>query len=148
MGVILDLSIHDIYLQERIMGTEIKNVRGMKNCVKDDDHADAAFILLDFEDTIGHIESNWITPSKFRRMYVNGENGGIMIDFISQQIDIRTGIDLQGEAPHSKEILFTPLKLDEPLKREISNFLYDKIPHVDLDDGIRALKIALQVVNN
>ncbi|MFX0072131.1 MAG: Gfo/Idh/MocA family protein, partial [Candidatus Hermodarchaeota archaeon] len=139
MGVILDLSIHDIYLQERIMGVDsIKNAFGSKKCFKDKVHADAAFIVLDFGNAIGNIESNWLTPSKFRRMYVNGELGGISIDFISQKITIRTGIDLQGERPITKEIVYAPLRSDEPLRREISNFLYDKKPLVSLEDGIRA----------
>ncbi|MHA1294123.1 MAG: Gfo/Idh/MocA family protein [Promethearchaeota archaeon] len=150
MGVILDLSIHDIYLQERVMGVdkEIISATGIKKCFKDSIHTDAAFIILDFGDAIGNIESNWLTPSKFRRMYVNGENGGIMIDFISQKINIRRGIELKGEKPATKEIIFTPLRADEPLKREILNFLYDKDPLISLDDGIRALKIALKIENN
>jgi len=149
MGVILDLSIHDIYLQEKILGkNKIINAYGVKKCYKDSVHADAAFIILDFGTAIGQIESNWLTPSKFRRMYVNGEFGGISIDFITQQINIRTGIDLQGEWPVTKDTSFTPLKGDEPLKREINNFLYDKELEVTLDDGIRALEIALKIVNS
>ncbi|MFX1394642.1 MAG: Gfo/Idh/MocA family protein [Promethearchaeota archaeon] len=149
MGVILDLSIHDIYLQERILGKEnFVNALGIKKCYKDGVHADAAFIVLDFGNAIGHIESNWLTPSKFRKMYVNGENGGIILDFISQKIDVSTGIDLQGEWPIHKEVTYSPLRADEPLKREIMNFLYDKKPLVTLDDGIRALKIALKIVNS
>ncbi len=149
MGVILDLSIHDIYLQEKILGkNKIINAFGVKKCYKDSVHADAAFIILDFGRAIGQIESNWLTPSKFRRMYVNGEFGGISIDFITQQINIRTGIDLQGEWPVTKDTSFTPLKGDEPLKREINNFLYDKELEVTLDDGIRALEIALKIVNS
>ncbi|MFX1399464.1 MAG: Gfo/Idh/MocA family protein [Promethearchaeota archaeon] len=149
MGVILDLSIHDIYLQERILGKEnFVKAFGVKKCYKDDVHADAAFIVLDFGNAIGHIESNWLTPSKFRKMYVNGENGGIIVDFISQKIDINTGIDLQGEWPIHKEVTYSPLRADEPLKREIMNFLYDKKPLVTLDDGMRALKIALKIVNS
>ncbi|MFX1257859.1 MAG: Gfo/Idh/MocA family protein, partial [Promethearchaeota archaeon] len=90
MGVILDLSIHDIYIQERILGKDnFLNVMGIKKCYKDDQYADAAFIILDFGNSIGHIESNWLTPAKFRRMYINGEFGGITIDFITQKIDIR-----------------------------------------------------------
>jgi predicted dehydrogenase len=148
MGVILDLSIHDIYLQERIMGRNtIINAFGVKNCFKDSIHADAAFIILDFENAIGEIESNWLTPSKFRRMYVNGEFGGIIVDFITQEINIRKGIDLQGEWPVTQDIKYTPLREDEPLKREIMNFLYDKELIVDLKDGIRALEIALKIVN-
>jgi UDP-N-acetylglucosamine 3-dehydrogenase len=149
IGVILDLSIHDIYLQERILGKEnYVNALGVKKCYKDDVHADAAFIVLDFGNAIGHIESNWLTPSKFRKMYVNGEQGGIIVDFISQKIDINTGIDLQGDWPIQKEISYTPLRADEPLRREIMNFLYDKKPLVTLDDGIRALEIALKIVNS
>ncbi|TFF90744.1 MAG: Gfo/Idh/MocA family oxidoreductase [Promethearchaeota archaeon] len=149
MGVILDLSIHDIYLQERILGKEnYVEAFGVKKCYKDEIHADAAFIILDFGNSFGHIESNWLTPSKFRKMYVNGENGGIIVDFISQKININTGIDLQGDWPVHKEISYTPLRADEPLRREINNFLYDKEPLVTLDDGIRALEIALRLVNN
>lgn len=149
MGVILDLSIHDIYLQEKIMGKhKIVNAFGIKKCYKDSIHADAAFIILDFGSAIGQIESNWLTPSKFRRIYVNGEFGGISADFITQQVNIRTGIDLQGEHPITKDTSFTPLRSDEPLKREINNFLYDKEQYVTLDDGIRALDIALKVVNS
>ncbi len=149
MGVILDLSIHDIYLQEKIMSKNtIENVYGIKKCYKDSTHADAAFIILDFGTAIGQIESNWLTPSKFRRIYVNGEFGGISADFITQQVTIRTGIDLQGEHPITKDTSFTPLRGDEPLKREINNFLYDKEQYVTLDDGIRALDIALKVVNS
>ena len=149
MGVILDLSIHDIYLQERVMGkNKIIDAFGVKKCYKDSVHADAAFIILDFGSAIGQIESNWLTPSKFRRMYVNGEDGGISIDFISQTINIRKGIDLQGEWPITKDITYNPLRQDEPLKREIQNFLYDKELQVTLDDGIRALEIALKIVNS
>jgi predicted dehydrogenase len=149
MGVILDLSIHDIYLQERVMGkNKILNAFGVKKCYKDTIHADAAFIILDFGTAIGQIESNWLTPSKFRRMYVNGEDGGISIDFISQTINIRKGIDLQGEWPVTKDIIYDPLRQDEPLKKEIQNFLYDKELKVTLDDGIRALEIALKIVNS
>ncbi|MHA1490071.1 MAG: Gfo/Idh/MocA family protein [Promethearchaeota archaeon] len=148
MGVILDLALHDIYLQERVLGIEIKNVKGIKKCYKDSIHADAAFIILDFGNAIGNIEANWLTPSKFRRMNVNGEFGGITIDFLSQQIDIRTGIDLLGNKPTTKEIIYSPLLKDEPLKREIYNFLYDKKPLVTLDDGIKALEVALKIINN
>jgi len=148
MGVILDLSIHDIYLQERVMETDIIDAHGFKKCFKDSVHADAAFIIIDYGKAIGHIESNWLTPSKFRRMYVNGEKGSIIIDFISQQIDIRTGIDLGGDKPVTKEIMYTPLRSDEPLKREVLNFLYEKKPLVNLEDGIRALEIALKIVNS
>ena len=149
MGVILDLSIHDIYLQERILGKEnFVDAFGVKKCYKDEIHADAAFIILDFGNSIGHIESNWLTPSKFRKMYVNGVSGGIIVDFMNQKININTGIDLQGDWPVHKEISYTPLRADEPLRREINNFLYDKEPLVALEDGIRALEIALKIVNN
>jgi len=148
MGVIFDLSIHDIYLQEKLMGKEnIVNVFGVKKCIKNSEHADAVFIILDFGSVIGQIESNWLTPSKSRSMYVNGEYGGISIDFITQQVNIRTGIDLQGERPITKDVNYTPLRGDEPLKQEIFNFLYDKELKVNLDDGIRALEIALKIIN-
>lgn len=146
ISVILDLSIHDIYLQERIMEKKkIIEVFGVKKCVKESNHADAVFIGLDFGTAIGTIESNWLTPSKSRKIYVNGELGGISADFISQNITITSGIDLQGEWPVTKDISFTPLRSDEPLKREIYNFLYENKLKVNIDDGIRVLDIALKI---
>ena len=147
MGVILDLSIHDIYLQERILG-EVKNAIGMVNRFVDNKHEDAAFILLDFGKAKGSIESNWYTPTKFRRMYVHGANGTIEINFISQTFNFRRGLNLLGDNPATKDETYSPLKLEEPLKREILNFLYDKDKDikVTLDDGIRTLKTALEVI--
>lgn len=147
MGVVLDLSIHDIYLQERILG-EVINAEGMVNRFVDDKHADAAYILLDFGKAKGSIESNWYTPTKFRRMNVHGEKGTIEIDFISQTFNLRKGLDLLGEKPATEDVIYTPLKLEEPLKRELKSFLYDsdKDIKVNLDDGIRALKIALESI--
>ncbi len=55
---------------------------------------------------------------------------------------------MQGERPITKDTSFTPLRSDEPLKREINNFLYEKEQYVTLDDGIRALDIALKIVNS
>lgn len=147
IGVILDLSIHDIYLQERILG-KVKSVTGIVNKFVDEKHEDAAFILLDFNKAIGSIESNWYTPTKFRRMYVHGANGSIEINFISQTFNLRKGLNLLEDKPTTKDETYTPLKLEEPLKREILSFLYDKDEQikVSLDDGIRALKIALEVI--
>ncbi len=51
------------------------------------------------------------------------------------------------EHPITKDTSFTPLRSDEPLKREINNFLYDKEQYVTLDDGIRALDIALKILS-
>ncbi len=147
MGVVLDLSIHDIYLQERILG-EVKNVEAMVNRFIDDNHEDAAFILLDFGKAKGSIESNWYTPTKFRRMYVHGAEGSIEIDFISQQFNLRKGLDLTGNKPATKDETYSPLRLEEPLKKELKSFLYDNDEQVkvNLEDGIRALKIALEVI--
>ena len=144
MGVILDLSFHDLYLQQRVLQKEIKSTVSFKRCFKDTIHADAAFIILDFGEAVGQIESNWITPSKFRTMQVNGELGGIVIDFLSQNISIRKGLELQGDHPLTKVVEYEPLRMEEPLKREIYNFLYEE-PKVTLDEGIRILELALKI---
>ena len=81
-------------------------------------------------------------------MYVHGAEGSIEIDFISQQFNLRKGLDLMGNKPATKDETYSPLKLEEPLKKELKSFLYDndKQVKVNLDDGIRALKIALEVI--
>ncbi len=148
MGVILDLSFHDLYLQQRIIKSEIIKTKCFKRCFKDNVYADAAFIILDYGNAIGQIESNWLTPSKFRRMHVNGEFGGIIVDFLTQKMVIRKGIDLLGDRPLSKAVEYEPLTIEEPLRREIYNFLYEKEAKVTLEEGIKILELALKIVNN
>ncbi len=57
---------------------------------------DAAYVLMDFGDAKSLIESNWLTPTKYRKMWVSGELGTLEVDFIAQYLKILEGKDLTG----------------------------------------------------
>ncbi len=111
-----------------------------------DQYEDAAYILLDFGKSKGVIESNWLTPTKYRRMFVCGSEGSIDLDFITQDLHILHGQDLTGDSPRTIDTCIQPLRQDEPLRKEILNFLYEKVPRVTLEDGLKAIDVVLKVL--
>ncbi len=145
MGVVLDLGIHDVYLHQHLLG-EVKQVKGMVRHFHSSEFEDAAYILLDFGDSKSMIESNWLTPSKFRKMLVAGSEGSIEIDFVTKAMRVIKGEGLDGDAPATVETIITPLRSPEPLAREITNFLYEDVPKVSLQQGIEALRVVLKVL--
>ncbi len=146
MGVVLDLATHDVYLQQHFLG-DVKDVRAMLRYFYSEQYEDAAYILLDFGKSKGSIESNWLTPTKYRRMFVCGSEGSIELDFISQDLHILHGQDLTGDSPRTIDTCITHLRQEEPLRKEILNFLYDKVPRVTLEDGLKAIEVVLKVLN-
>lgn len=148
MGVVLDLATHDIYLQQHFLGeVEEHGVQAMMRYFYSDEFEDAAYILLDFGKSKGMLESNWLTPTKYRRMFVCGSEGSIEVDFITQDVHLLHGVDLTGENPRTIDTWVQPLRTQEPLHKEILNFLYDKTPRVTLEDGIKTLEVVLQVLS-
>ncbi len=146
MGVVLDLATHDVYLQQHFLG-EVKDVQAMLRYFYSDQYEDAAYILLDFGKSKGVIESNWLTPTKYRRMFVCGSDGSIDLDFITQDLHILHGSDLTGDSPRTIDTCIQPLRQEEPLRKEILNFLYEKVPRVTLEDGLKAIEVVLKVLN-
>jgi len=137
VDVVRDVSIHDIDGFRFMVGKDPVAVyaRGGKLRHKYYDYAE---ILLDFGDGVtGFIESNYLTPHKFRKLMLTCEHGIVEADFMSQEFIVE-----DGEFIKKRKI---PWK--EPLSAELNAFvsacLYDKTPPVSSDDGIKALNIAV-----
>ena len=150
MGVVMDLTTHDIYLHQELLG-EVKGVKSMVRYFHDKKQKfeDAAFVVLDFGETKSMIESNWLTPAKYRKMFVSGEEGALEVDFITREIKFMEGKDLTGNKPQLWETKITALMSKEPLKEELMDFLYSDKPKITLKDhGLKALKVVLDVLKN
>ncbi|MBN2157138.1 MAG: Gfo/Idh/MocA family oxidoreductase [Candidatus Lokiarchaeota archaeon] len=146
MGVVLDLTVHDVYLQRDFLG-DIQSVKSMVRYFHDSQFEDAAYVLLDFGDAKGLIESNWLTPTKYRKMFISGENGTIEVDFIRQYLTFLEGKDLTKAKPEIWETKINYLRPKEPLREELMDFLYSDIPKVTLENhGLKALKVVLDVL--
>ncbi len=137
VDVIRDVSIHDIDGFRFMTGKDPVSVyaRGGKLRHKYYDYAE---ILLDFGDGVtGFIESNYLTPHKYRKLMITCEHGVVEGDFISQEYIVED----------EEFVKKRKMPWKEPLSAELYSFvdacLNDKTPAATSDDGIKALKIAV-----
>jgi UDP-N-acetylglucosamine 3-dehydrogenase len=146
MGVVLDLTVHDVYLQREFLG-DVKSVKSMVRYFHDEQFEDAAYVLLNFGEAKGLIESNWITPTKYRKMFISGEKGTIEVDFIDKYIKFLEGKDLTKAKPEIWETKINNLRPKEPLREELMDFLYSDAPKVTLEEhGLKTLEVVLNVL--
>ncbi len=141
IGVILDLGIHSIYIQRFLFGDVIEQ-KSMLTYGHNSKYEDAAFILLRYSSGVkGLIEANWLTSAKYRKLIVYGEYGSLEIDYITQELKF---ISSEEKDPQYKYIeISQPYTFEEPLRREIYAFLYNKKNPVPIEEGIKSLEIAL-----
>jgi UDP-N-acetylglucosamine 3-dehydrogenase len=135
VGVIKDLSIHDIDIVRQIFDSEPEYI-----------YATAGNLVHSFEDYANinirfnnnrsaFIESNWLTPRKIRRLIITGSDGLITVEYITQEVSIE-----------NNEGLNQPFLIQrEPLTLELQDFLdsiiNDRPPRVSGSDGLQALRI-------
>ncbi|MHA1649692.1 MAG: Gfo/Idh/MocA family protein [Candidatus Helarchaeota archaeon] len=141
LGVILDLGIHEIYVQQYLFGN-ITEIKSKLSYFHKELYEDAAFILLEFSNNVhGLIEVNWLTPTRYRKLNVYGSEGVMEIDYITQELKlIKSSED---PALYRVEESKQPYSYEEPLERELHAFLYAKENPFPLKEGIKSLEIAL-----
>ncbi|MHA1302682.1 MAG: Gfo/Idh/MocA family protein [Candidatus Heimdallarchaeaceae archaeon] len=142
VDVVRDVSIHDIDGFRFMTKKDPISIyaRGGKLRHRYYDYAE---ILLDFgEGVTGFIESNYLTPHKFRKLMITCEHGIVEADFMTQEYVVE-----DEEFVKKRKI---PWK--EPLSAELSAFvdacLQDKLPPTTSVDGIKALKIAIAAMHS
>ena len=144
LGVVLDLGIHEIYIQRFLFGdvTDVQSRLSYFHREKGT-YEDAAFILLQFSNNVqGLIEVNWLTPTKYRKLSVYGSEGVMEIDYSTQELKIIRSSE--EPALFRVEEVNQPYSTDEPLQLELNAFLYDKENPFPLEEGIKSLEIALK----
>ena len=153
VGVIMDLGIHDIDALRYLTGDEVKKVFTLAGRTKHERFEDHADIMLKFSSGIsGHIETNWLTPMRVRKVYITCSKGFMVMDYIAQSVEISTSSYIDGDlsnlyqmaTQYKKETVV--VKHDEPLKRELNDFVQaietGRTPFVTAEDGMRSLEIA------
>jgi UDP-N-acetylglucosamine 3-dehydrogenase len=157
-NVVIDLAVHDIDIFSYLLGKEPQDIcaAGGKALAKDrEDYAD---IFLKYNGTNGFIEVNWITPVKVRVLNVTGTKGYARLNYVTQKLTVfesnySKSFDAFGDfvvrfgEPEMKSI---KVRNEEPLKLELSDFIdsvrKDRKPLVTGEDGLRALRIATDVM--
>ena len=152
VGVLLDLSIHDIDIIRYLMGSEIISLYstgGRHNNTVFEDHV---AVSMNFKNgKIGICETNWLTPMKVRELGITTTTHHIKLDYIKQEIEISTSlfkkIDYSNLYLLPMEIKKQRISLQgqEPLKRELFDFLNavstGASPLVSGEDGLKAVEI-------
>ncbi len=153
VGVIMDLGVHDIDVSRYLAGSEVREVFAAAGKSGKSPFEDHATIMMKFDNSImGVIDTNWLTPMRVRSMSITCEERFVVIDYMAQSIEISTSrfgeLDEANlyKLPLEMETVSVGLKKEEPLKRELDDFIHAietrSSPLVSGEDGVAVIRLA------
>lgn len=159
VGVIIDLAVHDIDIMRFLLDSEVKRVYAETEKQIHTKHEDLLSGLMKFDNkTICNLNINWLTPTKIRKLYVTGEKGMFIANYLSQDLYFYENAEVNGTGFDRKmgikEGAMTRYVIDkkEPLKLEIESFINivktDKEPLISGEDGMMALNLAQKLIKS
>ena len=152
VGVLFDLTIHDVDVISYLVDKEIKTVYATGGMAKNKKHEDYVNLVMKFDGGhIGLCETNWLTPMKVRELNITTTTGFINLNYLTQEIEVLSSkfgkIDESNLYQPPMEVNKNKFTLDkkEPLKLELVDFLEaimdQRTPKVSGEDGLRSVKI-------
>lgn len=152
-GVLIDLAVHDIDIINHLLKSGPKKIYSKGGRIVEEIFEDHAEIFLDYGNTSGYVQVNWVTPLKIRRLRATGSKGYAELDYITQKLSVcdthykadpkKIGLDISKQ----KEV---PVKFKEPLREELKSFLdcvlQNRKPIVSGPDGLLALEVTLKAL--
>jgi len=158
-SVVLELMIHDIDLVLSFVGEEPKRVEAIGVPVLSGE-VDIANARLEFPSgCVANLTASRVSRERMRKIRVFQPDAYISLDYLKEEAAIykrRPGVKLTTEEAVAKGleglVEFRLLRGDgeEPLKKELASFLKSvetrSRPVVSGEDGLSALKVALQVL--
>lgn len=162
VGVIVDLATHDLDIMRYLTGCDAVRVFAEARRELHTAHEDLFAGLIRFADnTVGLLEVNWLTPTKFRELWVTGERGMFRVDYLTQDLYFfenshldRTQWSKMGAFPGVSQGAMTRpyFQKEEPLRAELDAFIAairgDRSRMVDGRDGRAALAVALALIES
>jgi UDP-N-acetylglucosamine 3-dehydrogenase len=152
VGVLFDLTIHDVDVISYLVGQKIKSVFALGGKAKNNTYEDHVILSTQFDNgIIGSCETNWLTPMKVREISITTDTCFVIIDYMKQDIKINSSsyhnLDSSNLYKSSIEVKQDHIIADktEPLKNEINDFLSSIInnrePLVTAEQGLQAVKV-------
>lgn len=157
-NVILDIGVHDVDLANHILGSRPTKVYARGQKVFNAKREDVGDAMLIYPSATVHLQTNWITPHKVRRLMLAGTKGFVELDFIGQELklwkhnytheynDYGEFVIKFGDTDGGKSI---NLEKGEPLKIELDSFIGAVRGGLDApvpaDEARDALMIALAI---
>ena len=143
IGVVLDLMIHDLDIILYLIKDKVKKIEAKGVKVLSESH-DIANARLTFDKgCVANITSSRISAKKERKIRIFMKNCYISLDYAQQSVDIYRKV----KSGITKNCL--PINKEEPLKKEISDFVTSVRKNIfNIEDAQKAkdaLKLALRI---
>lgn len=159
VGVMMDLGIHDVDVMRYLVGGEVLGVYSVGGRERHDTFEDHATALLTFDTgASGVVEVNWLTPMKVRRLSLTCLKNFVELDYINQSLQISSSTLMKYDPsdlyqpPFEYDVRQIALKKQEPLRREIEDFLQaikeGHKPLVDGEEALRTLRIVTAIMES
>lgn len=160
-GVVIDLATHDIDVMRYLTGSEVSRLYAETGQKIHASNEDILGGLLRFENgAICNLNINWLTPTKIRKLYLTGDKGMFVVNYLSQDLyfyeneNVNNNLNYADIMRGVSEGRMTRFFVDkkEPLLAELEYFIecvkYDKEPSIGGEDGLKALHIALTMIDS
>lgn len=127
VGVLMDLATHDLDILRFLFDDPVNKIHGIYRRLRSETYEDVAVLILTFQNNImGTINVSWVTPSKIRDIAIEGTNGMLVGNYLTQELRYFSGYRL-----HQKGRLIK-FRIQEPLKLELQEF-FRRVRERDLD---------------
>jgi len=157
VGVVIDLSVHDIDIMCYLADSEVNRVYAGTEKRIHTRYKHMLSGLLKFRNgSVGVLDVNWLTPEKIREITVTGEKGMFQAKYLTQELYFHENRKAHEDTYAYPDILMgvtegdiTQVRISkkEPLKAELEAFTEavrkDKPEPVTCEQGYHALEIAL-----
>jgi predicted dehydrogenase len=161
VGVVIDLATHDLDLMCHLTGADVVRVYAETEQEIHTDHEDSLSGLLRFDNgVVGVLDVNWLTPTKVRELYVTGERGMFVVNYLTQDLYLYENEYVKGDWDRlgmlkgvgEGNMIKLRIAKKEPLYVELESFAgcvrQGSEPPVTGDDGVRALALARAMVQS
>jgi UDP-N-acetylglucosamine 3-dehydrogenase len=156
VGIVIDLGVHDIDLVRWIGRSEIVEHQALLTKSRGA-HEDIAFLQFRLENgALAHINTNWLTPFKERKISVSTATRFIVCDLLLRTVNEYSGFtaeaSISGLSPGSYVSRSLNVPFVEPLHAEDEAFLNAVRGKADVVitgfDGMRTLAVALDCLKD
>jgi len=151
VGVVLDLMIHDIDIVLSLVESSVRDISACGSSVFTDQE-DVASVQMSFRNgCVANLLASRVSHKRIRELQLVQRDSYLVLNYDSQEISIyRTYRDERSS--NLVETIEKPLiPKNDQLKQELAHFLYcvheGRPPLVGIEDGKRALEVAIEVVN-
>jgi predicted dehydrogenase len=146
VSVVLDLMIHDLDLILQLIPYEITDIRSNGVAILSAT-PDIANARIEFANgAVANVTSSRISMKKMRKMRLFQSDAYISLDFLEKKCQIfsLSSIETKTEMP----VFLHHNALKEELRSFAEAIFFKKQPVVTVNDGVKALQLAQQIIDN